>query len=168
MELQMQKYCGINIRVWMDTNICPNGRLFDWLANVANVSGKGAGPMGRYDGCMQDKRSEVRMMCADVVQASWTGKDGRLQHADALLENISPSGACLQFEVGVPLGVNLRFTCEGHEFTGEVRYCSYNEIGYFVGVELEPRSQWSRRMFKPRHLLDLQELVDNASKRRRE
>ena len=168
MELQRLKCCGINIRVRIDTDIWANRRLFGWLANVSNVSGKGVGQMGRYDGGMQDKRSEVRMMCADVVQASWTGKDGSRQQADALLENISPSGACLQFEVGVPLGVNLRFTCEEHEFTGEVRYCSYNEIGYFVGVELEPRSQWSRRMFKPRHLLDLQELVENAGKRRRE
>ena len=116
---------------------------------------------------MQDNRSEVRMMCADVVQASWTDKDGRLQHADALLENISPSGACLQFEMAVPLGVSLSFACDQHELSGVVRYCSYNEIGYFVGVALGPQSHWSRRLFKPRHLLDLEELVESASKRKR-
>jgi hypothetical protein len=104
------------------------------------------------------------MMCADVVEASWTDKDGEVQRADALLENISSSGACLQFEIAVPLGVILRFACEKHEFSGEVRYCSYAEIGYFVGVELEPQSRWSRRTFKPRHLLDLQELVAAAPK----
>jgi hypothetical protein len=116
---------------------------------------------------MQDKRSEIRMMCADVVQASWTDKDGQIQRADALLENISQSGACLQFEMAVPLGVSLRFACDQHEFAGEVRYCTYNEIGYFVGVELAPQSHWSRRSFKPRHLLDLQELVENTGKRGR-
>lgn len=116
---------------------------------------------------MQDNRSEVRMMCADVVEASWTDKDGQVQRADALLENISPSGACLQFEIAVPLGVSLQFVCEKHEFSGEVRYCQYAEIGYFVGVALEPSSHWSRRTFKPRHLLDLQELVETAAKRGR-
>ncbi len=108
---------------------------------------------------MPDKRSEVRMMCADLVEASWTDQNGQVQRTDALLENISPSGACLQFEEPVPLGVNIRFTCKKHEFSGEVRYCQYAEIGYFVGLQLEPHSHWSRRLFKPRHLLDLQELA---------
>lgn len=118
-------------------------------------------------GIMRDKRSEVRMMCADMVEASWTDKEGQPQHANALLENISPSGACLQFEVAVPPGVRMRFVCPKHEFVGEVRYCSYQEIGYFVGVQLEPQSHWSRRAFKPQHLLDLQELTDGGAKRTR-
>jgi len=113
---------------------------------------------------MPDKRREVRMMCADLVEASWTDEDGQVHRADALLENISPSGACLEFEIAVPLGAQIRFTCEKHEFSGEVRYCKYAEIGYFVGVQLEPQSHWSRRKFKPRHLLDLQDLVEDAAK----
>ena len=116
---------------------------------------------------MPDKRSEVRMMCADVVEASWTDQERHVQTAKALLENISQSGACLQFEEPVPLGVSVRFTCLKHEFVGEVRYCSYQEIGYFVGVQLAPKSHWSRRTFKPRHLLDLQELAGNKGKRGR-
>ena len=106
-------------------------------------------------------------MCADVVEASWTDKDGRVQKAKALLENISQSGACLQFEIAVPAGVSLRLVCAGQAFVGAVQYCTYQEIGYFVGVEFEPQSHWSRRMFKPRHLLDLQELVESAGKRGR-
>jgi len=113
---------------------------------------------------MQDKRSEVRMMCADVVEASWTDQDGQVQKAHALLENISPSGACLQFEAAVPVGVTIRFACPKQEFEGEVRYCSYQEIGYFVGIQLAPDSHWSRKSFRPRHLLDLQELAENAEK----
>jgi len=107
------------------------------------------------------------MMCADVVEASWTDKDGQVQRANALLENISPSGACLQFEMAIPLGVSLRLVCPKQEFVGEVRYCTYQEIGYFVGVKFEPQSHWSRRTFKPRHLLDLQQLAEGANKRRR-
>ena len=42
---------------------------------------------------------------------------------------------------------------------GTVRYCVYREIGYFVGIELEKTTLWSRKQFEPQHLLDLQEMV---------
>ena len=101
------------------------------------------------------------MMCADVVQASWRDPDGREQHADGLLEDISALGACLQFEMAVPVGVTLHVACPKQEFVGEVRYCHYREIGYFVGLQFEAQSQWSRKVYKPRHLLGLQQLVTN-------
>jgi hypothetical protein len=104
------------------------------------------------------------MLCADVVEACWTDKDGKTQRANALLEDISPSGACLQFEEAVPLGVILRWGCPKQEFVGEVRYCVYREIGYFVGVEFEPQSKWSKKAYKPQHLLDLQRLMETAKK----
>jgi len=107
------------------------------------------------------------MMCADMVEASWTDKDGQVQRADALLENISPSGACLQFEMAVPIGVTLHLVSPKQEFVGEVRYCVYQEIGYFVGVKFEPQSHWSKKAYKPRHLLDLREVVEGADKRGR-
>ena len=108
---------------------------------------------------MQEKRSEVRMLCADMVEASWTESTGKTRKMTALLEDISPSGACLQFETAVPLGVRLRWSGPRQCFAGQVQYCVYREIGYFVGVQFEPRSKWSKRAYKPRHLLDLQTLV---------
>jgi hypothetical protein len=116
---------------------------------------------------MQDRRSEVRMLCADVVEACWTDPDGQTHRANALLEDISPSGACLQLETAVPLGVTLNWCCSQHEFLGKVRYCVYREIGYFVGVEFDPSSKWSKKEYTPQHLLDLQQLVDTTRKRRR-
>jgi hypothetical protein len=107
------------------------------------------------------------MMCADVVQASWTGPDYEVQQADALLEDISPSGACLQFETAIPLGVTMRVVCPKQEFVGEVRYCVYREVGYFVGLEFESHSHWSRKAYKPRHLLDLHQLVESTHKKTR-
>ena len=104
------------------------------------------------------------MMCADMVEASWVDEAGRAGRADAILENISPCGACLQFEAPVPQGVTLRFTAKEHQFSGQVRYCQYAEIGYFVGVEFEPQSHWSKRTFQPQHLLDLEDLL--TAKRR--
>jgi len=125
---------------------------------------KDLGGMRRYDACMQDRRLESRMLCADVVDAFWIGSDGERQSANALLEDISASGACLQFESAVPLGVNLTWGSPKQEFTGEVRYCVYREIGYFVGVEFGPQSRWTKKAFKPQHLLDLQHLATAAKK----
>ena len=82
----------------------------------------------------------------------------------ALLEDISPSGACLQLETAVPLGVEMHWSSPRQELSGTVRYCVYREIGYFVGVEFEPSSKWSKRAFRPKHLLDLKQLMDHAKK----
>jgi hypothetical protein len=105
------------------------------------------------------------MLCADMVTVSWTDKAGRKCTATALLEDISASGGCLQFESAVPLGAILHWSCPNQEFTGEVRYCVYREIGYFVGVEFDLESRWSKKGYKPQHLLDLQTLVDRAKRR---
>jgi hypothetical protein len=107
------------------------------------------------------------MLCADVVEACWTEKSGQTQRAQALLEDISASGACLQFEMAIPLGVTLRWGGAKSEFFGEVRYCVYRETGFFVGVEFEPQSKWSKTRYKPLHLLDLQQLVEAPKKRAR-
>ena len=103
------------------------------------------------------------MLCADLVQVCWTHR-GKSQNAEALLEDICASGACLQTEVPVPVGAEVRWRTRKHEFTGQVRYCEYREIGYFVRVELDPGSRWSSRTFRPRHLLDLKRLPPRLHK----
>ncbi len=108
---------------------------------------------------MQDRRSEMRIMCADMVEVSWRDRGGIPRRATALLEDISPSGACLQTETPVPLGVEVRVECARRRFVGSVRYCAYREIGYFVGVEFDAETKWSKRMYKPRHLLDLEKFL---------
>jgi len=109
---------------------------------------------------MRERRSELRMMCADMVEVCWNERSGRLRHATALLEDISTSGACLQLEGPIPLGVEIRWMSPRQEFKGHVRYCVYREIGYFAGVEFEPQSRWSKKNFRPQHLLDPQSLVE--------
>jgi hypothetical protein len=108
---------------------------------------------------MAERRAELRSMCADMIEVRWRDRGGRSRRATALLEDISPSGACLQLEASVPAGVEIRWECPNHEFIGRVRYCSYREIGYFAGVEFEPSAKWSRRAYLPRHLLDLKRLL---------
>ncbi len=108
---------------------------------------------------MFDRRIEPRMLCADMVDVQWKDKTGRLRKGVANLEDISLSGACLQFDQPIPLQTDLRITYPKGELMGKVRYCVYREIGYFLGVEFEPGCKWSQRHFKPQHLLDPRRLV---------
>jgi hypothetical protein len=112
-----------------------------------------------------EKRSEARMLCADMVEVRWKDRAGKTRTATALLEDISSSGACLQLEAPVPLGVELAWEAPKQVFSGYVRYCVYREIGYFVGVEFGKASRWSKRTYTPQHLLDLEKLVVNSRKR---
>ena len=111
---------------------------------------------------MQERRSEVRMLCADMVEVCWKDKAGKNRRGMALLEDISSSGACLQFETSVPLGAEMHWESPKQKFTGHVRYCVYREIGYFVGVEFDTESRWTRKAYKPLHLLDLDRLMAGA------
>jgi len=108
---------------------------------------------------MQERRNEVRSMCADMVEAHWRDENGRQRSGTALLEDISASGACLQLENAVPVGVGIQWECPGQQFAGRVRYCTYREIGYFVGVEFSGDVRWSEKAYTPRHMLDLKRLV---------
>ena len=113
---------------------------------------------------MQERSSEARMMCADMVEISWIDGSGNTGRAMALLEDISPSGACLQLDKAVPLMSEVRWRSPKQAFSGIVRYCVYREIGYFLGVEFEGSTKWSKKMFKPQHLLDLQRLVEDSKR----
>jgi hypothetical protein len=100
------------------------------------------------------------MLCADMVKLSWRDDQGRTWNAMALLEDISASGACFQLDTPVPESVEVHWCSPKQEFSGVVRYCVFREIGYFVGVELAQSSKWSRKAFRPQHLLDLKKLVE--------
>ena len=104
------------------------------------------------------------MLCADIVEVHWRDQAGRNYHGTGLLEDISASGACLQVESAIPLGAEIRWEGSGKRFVGEVRYCVYREIGYFVGVEFHCGSRWSKKDYRPQHLLDLQRLIERTKK----
>ncbi|MCX6632840.1 MAG: PilZ domain-containing protein [Candidatus Solibacter sp.] len=113
---------------------------------------------------MDERRSEVRLLCADMVEVRWKDRAGNGQRTTAILEDICASGACLQVEEPIPLGVEIRWDQPKQVFQGYVRYCVYREIGYFVGVEFDASFKWSKKAFKPQHLLDLQTLVARSEK----
>jgi hypothetical protein len=98
-------------------------------------------------------------MCADMAEVHWKTSSGKPRTATALLEDISASGACLQLETALAPGTEITWELPNRSFTGRVRYCEYREIGYFVGVEFAQGSRWSKRAYRPRHLLDLKRLI---------
>lgn len=111
---------------------------------------------------MSDKRSECRILCADLIEVRWEDVAGRPQCSRATLEDISPSGVCLQFETEVPAGTKLRVISGKTELHGTVRHCQYLDIGYFAGVQLDAGVKWSVSRFKPRYMLDPRTLLPLA------
>ena len=113
---------------------------------------------------MMDRRIEPRMLCADLVDVQWKDSAGRSRRGVANLEDISLSGACLQVERPIPLGAAIRITYPNGELSGQVKYCVFREIGYFLGVEFDAGHRWSQRDFRPQHLLDPRRLVSKSAK----
>jgi hypothetical protein len=87
------------------------------------------------------------------VTLHWqSGRERR--KAIVLLENISAFGACLQAEFGLPGGARVRIVGRRQSFRGVVRYCLLTVGGWFIGVELDADSRWSKTKYLPEHLPD--------------
>lgn len=104
------------------------------------------------------------MLCADMVEVHWRDQAGRKWQGTGLLEDISTSGACLQVDSAIPLGAEIHWDSNKKRFEGQVRYCVYREIGYFVGVEFHFGSRWSKKEYRPQHLLDPRQLLERTKK----
>ena len=88
-------------------------------------------------------------MCSDLIRVHVEGVE-----RVANLEDISPSGACLLFEQPIAEGSRISLQLGPTVFTGEVRYAIHNQIGYFAGVRFDTGQKWSRKIYRPKHLLD--------------
>ena len=102
------------------------------------------------------------MLCAELVELVWQPESGKERRSVANLEDISLSGACVQLEREVRPGTPIAINYGDGELLGTVRYCLYRELGYFLGIELNESSRWSSQHYKPQHLLDPLELVEQA------
>ncbi len=111
---------------------------------------------------MQDKRTDNRLLCAELVELVWHPESGKERRSVANLEDISLSGACVQLEREIRPGTLIAINYGDGELLGTVRYCVYREVGYFLGIELNEGSRWSSQHYKPQHLLDPRELVEQA------
>jgi hypothetical protein len=113
---------------------------------------------------MKERRAEPRLWCSDLIKVRLEG--GESGELVANLEDISPSGACVQFERAVPAGARLCLMLGRYKFRGQVTHCTHNEIGYFVGVRFDAARKWTRQMYEPKHLLDPARVVARAAKSR--
>jgi hypothetical protein len=113
---------------------------------------------------MVERRWERRLLCADLVQIEWEDQAGVKQNATAILEDISHSGACLQADVPLPVESLVRVKHGKKTLKGQVSYCAYREIGYFMGVRFVENGKWTPRMFRPKHLVDPSELEGKPDK----
>jgi hypothetical protein len=110
-----------------------------------------------------ERRSEPRLLCSDLVTVEWTDRTGATRKEIANLEDISAHGVCLQTGSEIPAGTAVRITAGDSQLCGNARYCREDELGCYVGVQMEPGSEWSEQSFQPKHLLDPRLLlVDKA------
>lgn len=115
---------------------------------------------------MNERRTEERMLCAELVKIEWRDLSGRRCVRTAHLEDISLSGACLSLETAVIRGSSVTIRYGDGELKGAIRYCLYRDGSYFLGIELAEDCKWSSSHFKPKHLLDPRSLVTRAMDRR--
>ncbi len=104
---------------------------------------------------MLERRSEPRYMCSELVRVISLSPEQPQSETVANLEDISPSGACLQLEEAIHVGTDIEILCSTCRLKGKVRYCRFVEIGYDVGVEFQPRKAWDPGRFLPEHMLDV-------------
>ncbi len=102
---------------------------------------------------MSAERREDRELCADLVQVQWKDAGG-VQHEEwAILEDISTSGACLEIEQPVETDAVVTLQFAADKLQARVKYCNPENSKYFLGVQFEQGYRWSRRKFKPQHLI---------------
>jgi hypothetical protein len=128
---------------------------------------------------MMKRRFEGRSLCAELVRVDWqvagavagavsverSGVNSRT--AEAVLEDISALGACVQVEESIPPGAAISISTiagltdpiETTRFTGWVSYCVYRDYGYFVGIQFSNETKWSSGDFEPQHLTNLEALM---------
>jgi hypothetical protein len=103
---------------------------------------------------MQHNRSEARYMCAELVNVR-IHDAAEPREVTGNLEDISASGACVQLEAAAAEGADIEMVCAKCRLEGKVRYCRLTELGYNVGIEFAKRRCWNKRLFSPRHLLEV-------------
>jgi len=107
---------------------------------------------------MNEKRLDGRFLCADLVRLDWLAGEDNFRSEQALLEDISPMGGCVQLEEPVALGSVVMLTVGTTPFYGHVCYCTLRDDGYFIGLRFSNDTMWSAGIVEPQHLTNLQQL----------
>src|ERR1039457_950164 len=102
---------------------------------------------------MTEKRGEPRYMCSELVKILIRYDDQTVREAIANLEDISRSGACVQLDEAVRLGVDIEIACSTCRFKGKVCNCRFAGSLYDVGVAFDDPGAWDASRYQPAHLL---------------
>jgi hypothetical protein len=108
---------------------------------------------------MAERRSESRYLCADLVRVDWLAGEDEIRTEQALLEDISEVGGCVQVDQPIPLGSTIMISIGEAYFAGHVCYCVFRDYGYFVGLRFSDENPWTKAAVIPSHLTSLQELA---------
>jgi len=99
------------------------------------------------------REDEDRELCADLVKVQWKLESGSPRSEWAILEDISPSGACLEIDEPIPPDTVVSLQFKNDRCQARIKYCKRDKENYLLGVEFEQGYRWSRRRFKPEHLI---------------
>ena len=102
---------------------------------------------------MRGRRKEDRNLCADLLEIGWKDALGNDCNELAGLEDISRTGLSLGTENAIPVGTRLTVRYPNGKFVGKIVYCHHDELGYVIGLKFDPGYSWSRRQYRPSHLL---------------
>jgi hypothetical protein len=108
---------------------------------------------------MTERRNEGRYLCADLVRVDWLAGEDDYRTEQALLEDISEVGGCVQMDEPVQLGATIMLRIGEAFFAGHVCYCVYRDYGYFVGMRFAEDTVWTEDQVVPQHLTNLQALA---------
>lgn len=95
-------------------------------------------------------------MCAELARVNWVIGQQRFETTEAVLEDISALGGCVQLEEPIPVGAAVMLTFRGERFNGRVRYCVAGEFGHFIGIKFASDTPWSQDLALPGHLTNLE------------
>jgi hypothetical protein len=84
---------------------------------------------------MGDQRMHYRTNIMARAEALWVDSAGTLRIAPAMLEDTSPSGACMRVKEQIRVGSNVRVRWRRGEFLGVVRHVKRQQSEYIVGIE---------------------------------
>ena len=114
---------------------------------------------------MNERRSESRMLCADLVEVCWYDRTGHSRSTMANLEEVSPHGVHLVVDVALPPGTDLVFRMKRGDMTATVRDCRHEpDFGFAVAAQLPKKHRWKSQ---PRHLFDPRGLERREAARNR-
>jgi hypothetical protein len=83
------------------------------------------------------------MAKAEVV---WEDQPGILRSAFAMIEDTSPSGACIRVSTAISVGAKLNIKWHLEQFSGVVKYCRREGEEYVLGIQRDASENLARSM----------------------